>query len=401
MADATIILILQAIRALLFGFGSILLGALFKDAHFEGWQVGLVLTSLLIGNAAANAVVGFHAERIGRRRLYRILYLLLAVAGAAWGLATALPILAAAALCGVLSADVLESGPFTSLEQAMLAHVATKAERIRIFGVYNAVAAVAGSIGALLAGGPEFLGWPHADHRWFLAYVPLGMIAAALAGQLSAAVEAPKENLTGSEGKTNSTGAPDSAPQQTTTLTRRLCALFAFDAFGGGFVVQSFVAYWIGVRFNVGLEVLGPLFFGVGMLQGISFLVAVRLAHRFGLLNTMVFTHLPSNLMLAAIPFAPSLPWCVALLLGRHTLSQMDVPTRQAYLAALFPPRELAAVAAATNTARLAARPLAPLVAGALLQTAWPGAPFLVAGGLKIVYDLGLYALFRRVKIEG
>jgi predicted MFS family arabinose efflux permease len=188
--------------------------------------------------------------------------------------------------------------------------------------------------------------------------------------------------------------------QRSRGIVRRLAGLFALDSFGGGFVVQTFVAYWFARRFGASAELLGVVLFLVGLLQAVSFQLAVRLADRIGLLPTMVATHLASNLLLAAVAFAPNLPAALALLLARFALSQMDVPTRQAYVVGVVEPSERTAAAAYTNTARYLARPLAPLVAGGLLQGAAIGAPFLIAGALKSLYDLGLYRLFRDVELK-
>jgi len=179
----------------------------------------------------------------------------------------------------------------------------------------------------------------------------------------------------------------------------RLSGLFAIDSFAGGFVIQSYIAYWLRAKFDVSLETLGVIFFGLGLLQTASFLAAPRIAERFGLLNTMVFTHLPSNVLLMLLAFAPTLPVAVVLLYARQALSQMDVPTRQAYVALMVRPEERTAAAAYTNTARYVARPVAPLLAGAGQQLAL-GLPFLVGGSLKIVYDVLVWFQFRRVPME-
>jgi phytoene dehydrogenase-like protein len=184
------------------------------------------------------------------------------------------------------------------------------------------------------------------------------------------------------------------------TIVRRLATFFALDSFGGGFVVQAFIAYWFAHKFGASPQVLGAVFFAIALLQAVSFQAAVRLAERVGLLNTMVFTHLPSDVLLALIPLAPNLPSAIALLLARFATSQMDVPTRQAYVVAVVDPTERTAAAAYTNTARYVIRPVGPLAAGGLVNV-WLGAPFVVAGALKIVYDAGLYILFRGVRVEG
>jgi predicted MFS family arabinose efflux permease len=180
----------------------------------------------------------------------------------------------------------------------------------------------------------------------------------------------------------------------------RLSALFALDSFGGGFVPQTFIAYLFVRKYDASPHTLALVFFAIGLLQALSFRGGVRLAGRIGLLRTMVFTHLPSNLLLAAVAFAPNLATAIALLLSRFALSQMDVPTRQAYVMAVVDPSERTAAAAYTNTARYLTRPVAPLIAGAALRGAL-GAPFVIAGALKSVYDVGLYILFRNVEVEG
>ncbi len=281
-------------------------------------------------------------------------------------------------LTGTVSTDVVESGPFTSLEQAMLPHAAGASDPTRLFGTYNTVATLAGSLGALAAAG---LG----SQRWLLAYPLSAAFALVIATRLSPSVEA----------GTELEAAPRPPLHRSRGIVVRLSGLFALDSFGGGFVVQTFIAYWFAREFGASTELLGAVFFAVGLLQAGSFQAAVRLAARIGLLRTMVFTHLPSNVLLAAIPFAPNLPTAVALLLARFALSQMDVPTRQAYVVAVVDPSERTAAAAYTNTARYVARPLAPPLAGALLGTS-----FVVAGALKSVYDLGLYALFRSIDIK-
>jgi predicted MFS family arabinose efflux permease len=295
-------------------------------------------------------------------------------------------------LFGGLSTEVVESGPFTSLEQAMLAGELDNRRLARGFGVYNAVAAAAGSLGALAAAGigPLRRGWSGApsEPRFFLLFVPAALAGLVIARRLSPAVER---------------GAPVVAPRgrvfgASRPVVLRLAGLFAVDAFGGGFVVQAFIAFWLADGFHASVGVLGVTFFVIGLLQTASFLAAGPLAERFGLLTTMVFTHLPSNFVLVALAFAPNLPVAIALLLARTALAQMDVPTRQAYVMALVDPSERTAAASVTNTARYVPRPAAPLLAGAT-QTIALGAPFVIAGTVKSVYDLILWRWFRTVPL--
>lgn len=252
------------------------------------------------------------------------------------------------------------------------------------------MATVAGSFGALAAGGPQLLrdaglGVP-ADQRFFLVLVPVGLLGAAVAASLSAGVEA-----------SVSQPAPHAGGLvRSRRFVVRLAALFALDSFGGGFAVQSFLVFFLSQKFGASAEQLGLMFFAVGFLQGGSFLAATRLAERIGLLNTMVFTHLPSNLLLAGLAVAPSLEVAVVLLFARFALSQMDVPTRQTYIVQLVDPAERVAAAACTSTARYAVRPLGPVLGGALQSIAL-GLPLVVAGGIKTVYDPTLWQWFRRV----
>lgn len=395
--DARRVLAAQALRAFGYGFGAVLLGATLDDRGFTATQVGLVLTAVVAGTVLASIGVARYGDRLGRRRVYVALYLALAVVGVVFTAAGPLWALMLVALSGALSTEVVESGPFTSLEQAMLSSELQGHQRVQGFGIYNAVATAAGALGALAAGLPDVVHGAWADapanERWFLVFVPVALAGAAIAASLSGDVEAPRLRLSAGDELVAASGLGPSKP----TIVR-LAGLFAVDSFGGGFVVQAFIAYWLTTRFGASIGVLGVLFFAVGILQAVSFLCAPLLARRYGLLNTMVFTHLPSNMLLAAMAFAPSLPVAVTLLLARVTLSQMDVPTRQAYVMALVEPDERTAAAAYTNTARYVVRPIGPLLAGAASSIAL-GLPFLLAGGIKGIYDVILWRWFRSVDL--
>jgi MFS family permease len=358
----------------------------------SGTEVGVVLAVLLAGAATTSVLLARYGDRVGRRRAYRLLLVLMAISGTVFAFTAWLPALLLAALTGTVSTDVVESGPFTSLEQAMLPHAAT-ADTTRLFGTYNTIATLAGSLGALAAGAPTLLAHTFptlpTSQRWLIAYPIAALLAYPLTLRLSAAVELGSQVA--------DAGRP--VLDRSKGIVRRMAALFALDSFGGGFVVQTFIAYWFTRRFHTSTALLGTVFFAIGILQAASFQAAVRLAARIGLLRTMVFTHLPSNLLLAAIAFAPNLPVAIALLLGRFALSQMDVPPRQAYVMAVVSPEERTAAAAYTNSARYAVRPVAPIIAGALVQGSFIGAPFLIAGTVKCIYDAGFYALFRRVPV--
>jgi predicted MFS family arabinose efflux permease len=340
-----------------------------------------VVAALLAGAAAVSVLIARYGDRIGRRRAYRVLLLTMAVAGTTFALTGSLPALLVAALTGTVSTDVVESGPFTSLEQAMLSHTAE--DSTRMFAAYNTVATLAGSGGALLA----LVG---SSAHWLLAYPLCAAAALLVTAKLSPAVEVGRELDT----------EPMPSLHRSRGIVVRLSALFALDSFGGGFVPQTFIAYLFVRKYDASPHTLALVFFGIGLLQAISFQGAVWLARRIGLLRTMVFTHLPSNLLLIAVAFAPNLPSAIGLLLARFLFSQADVPTRQAYVMSVVEPGERVAAAAYTNTARYITRPLAPLLAGTALR-AGLGVPFVIAGTLKSAYDLGLYMVFRHVPIGG
>jgi len=390
VSDVRLIFSVQAVRAFLYGFSSILIGSSLAATGLDAAAVGVVFTSMLLGMAISSLAVGRWGEAVGRRRSYLGLLLVMGVAGTIFALTGSVPFLVIAALTGTLSTDPNESGPITTVEQAMLASQPA-AERSRVYGRYNAVAYLAGAVGALAAGGPSAMrdvlpGLPP-DQRWLLL-MPVGaIICAVLALRLSSRVEVQADLPVRTRGLQRSRG-----------VVQRLAALFSLDAFAGGFIVQSFIVFWFGRQFGADAELMGLVFFGVGLLQAASSVAAGWLGARIGLLNTMVFSHLPSNVLLALIPLAPSLLVAVLLLLGRSALSQMDVPARQAYVAALVDPAERTAAAGYTNAARHLVRPAGPALASASMAMA-AGLPFFVAGGLKIVYDVALYFTFRRVRL--
>jgi predicted MFS family arabinose efflux permease len=387
--DLRSILAVQGLRAFGYGFGSVLLGTALVAAGLSVTKVGAVFAAMLAGMACTSLLVGRYADRLGRRRSYIAILAVMAVAAAVFALTDWFPLLLLAALTGTLSTDPNESGPITTLEQAMIGN-APAPSRARVLGRYNAVAYLAGSFGALLAGGPAALRglWPNvpADQRWLLTLSASAILAACVAARLTGAVE--PRSAHGSPGRT----------ARSRSTVGRLAALFAVDAFAGGFVVQAFLVFWFTHHHGATPQLMGVVFFAAGLLQAASSVVAGRFAERIGLLNTMVFTHLTSNLLLAAIPLAPALPIALTMLLARSALSQMDVPARQAYVVTMVDPSERTTAAAHTNTARYIARPAAPLIAVAMMQLPWTGLPFLIAGGVRVAYDITLYTLFRHAR---
>jgi MFS family permease len=387
-ADLRRILGIQAVRAFLYGFGAVILGASLAASGTSDLAVGLLGAAILAGMAISAITVGILGDRWGRRRTYGGLLLLMGIVGAAYAATNKLWILIVLALLGVLSTDANENGPLTTLEQAMIGQAPAET-RLRVFGRYNAVAYLAGAFGALLAGGPAFVhrfwsGTP-TGRAWFLLF-PIGAaICLWLASGLSAGLET----------EVARTRIPLDRSRATVT---KLSSLFAVDAFAGGFVVTVIIVFWFSKKFDASPELMSAVIFAAGLLQAGSSVIAPRIAARAGMLNTMVFTHLPSNILLILVPFMPTLGSAIAVLLGRFALSQMDVPTRQAYIAAMVDPSERTAAAAATNSARYVARPAGPLIGTALMRVAF-GAPWVVAGAIKCGYDVVLWRVFSKVPL--
>jgi MFS family permease len=382
----------QGVRAAGYGFTAVLLGALLAARGFTSVQVGVVLTALIAGTALASLAVGRFGDRFGRRRSYAVFFCGIAVAGAVVAAGAPFWVLLVVALTGTLSTDVVDNGPATTLEQAMLA--AEDAGTAVVYGRYNAVGAAAGALGSLAVILPG-LG-PHGTsevHAWlFLALVPVGITGAILATRLSPAVEASPDRAStlGPVIRARSRLGPSRS------VVRRLAGLFAVDAAGGGLVTTGFLSYYFAERYHVSVVALGWLFFAVSVVQAVSVALAPLLARRFGLIATMVGTHLPSNVLLAAVAFAPTFGVAAVLLLARTTLSQMDVPTRQALVMTVVTPGERTAAAAVTNASRYTVRPIGPLIAGLVQQLAL-GTPLVVAGVVKAGYDLTLWGWARRL----
>jgi len=382
--------------ARLFGYGflSVVLVLYLFAMGYGAFEVGLLLTLTLVGDAAISLWLTTHADRIGRRRVLLAGAGLMVLAGIVFLLSSDLWVLVLAATIGVISPSGNEVGPFLAVEQAALSQTVADRQRTRVFGWYNLAGSFATATGALAAGvlgqGLQAAGQsPLESYRAIiLGYALVGVALAVLFWMLSPAIEAPvvvDESVATRLGLHRSQG-----------VVARLAALFALDAFAGGFVIQSIVSYWFATRFGMSVGALGALFFAANILAGVSALLAAPLAARIGLINTMVFTHLPSNVLLILIPFMPTAPLAVALLLVRFSISQMDVPTRQSYTMAVVDPDERSAAAGVTGIARSVGAAVSPSLAAPLVAgVGLGGLPFVVGGSLKIVYDLLLYRGFR------
>jgi predicted MFS family arabinose efflux permease len=393
--DTKLLFVTRSIRLFAYGFLSIVFVLYLVRLGLGGPAIGLLLALTLLGDAGISLWITTRADRVGRRRMLLAGAGLMAAGGLAFLLTRRPELLMLAAIIGVISPSGNEIGPFLSIEQAALSQLVSDQQRTRVFAWYNLAGSAATALGALAGGWltrfAQLRGTSElASYRMVLVcYAAAGVVLAVLFTRLSPAVETTASAPRGPGG--TRFGLHRSGP-----VVARLSALFALDAFAGGFVLQSVIAYWFHIRFGASTAALGSLFFGANLLAAASALLAHRIAARVGLVNTMVFTHLPSNVLLILVPFMPTMATAMAVLLVRFAISQMDVPTRQSYTMAVVSPDERAAAAGVTSIARSLGAGVAPVIGGAFLLTG-SGAPFFVAGGLKIVYDLLLYRAFRRM----
>jgi MFS family permease len=392
----------RIVRLFAYGLFSVVLVLHLAAAGLSESDIGLLLTLTLLGDAVISLGITTRADRIGRKRMLLVGALLMVGAGLLFASTRSFPLLLLAATVGVISPSGNEVGPFLAVEQAALAQTIPAQRRTAVFAWYNLVGSFATATGSLCGGlladalqhhGASQLG----SYRVLAAgYAVLGVAMALLFQRLSADSEAPREKREARPRAAFLLGLETSRSK-----VLRLAGLFSIDSFAGGFVVQAFVAYWFQQRFGVSPSVLGAIFFGANVLAGLSALTASWVARRIGLLATMVLTHLPSNVLLLLVPLMPSLSLAIAVLLLRFSISQMDVPTRQAYTMALVPPGERSAAAGVTGIARTLGASLSPLVAGPLYASVTLASiPFLVGGGLKIIYDLLIWKTFRHVRLE-
>jgi MFS family permease len=399
--DAWLLFVTRFARLFAYGSLSVILVFYLIRLGLTSAQTGLVLTLTLVGDVVVSLYLTTRADRIGRRRMLIVGSILMAAAGLAFASTRDLFFLTVAGTIGVISPSGHEVGPFLSIEQAALSHIVPANTRTEVFAWYTLAGAVATALGALFGGLvtqalQRTSMAPVASYRVVvLLYAALGILLAFLFTRLSALVEVipARDGPVSSEGVANVFGITRSR-----NVVLKLSSLFALDSFAGGFVVQSFAAYWFYLRFGVEPATLGAIFFWANLFAGISALVASRLAARIGLVRTMVVTHLPSNILLILVPLMPNLSMAVLVLLLRFSISQMDVPTRQSYTMAVVPPEEQSAAGGFTGVARTTGAAISPLFVGFLFaRPSLINAPFFIAGALKIVYDLLLYYSFRKL----
>src|SRR5258708_16759 len=372
MRDDQRIVLMRGLRQFAYGLPAVWLGISRPDAAFTPAAIGALIPVSLAGDFGGTYLIALHADRWGGRRTLIVMAALMAATGAVFGLTHLYPLLLVAGFVGTLGSSASETAPFLPVEQAMLPLTCPPAQRTALFARYNLVASLAGALGALAAGLPALLvrfglAETLATQLLFGVYAAAALVVALLVARPSPGVEAPPAERAhaGTARPSWQRVLPSLGKSRRVVLP--LAALFSVDALAGGLIVQSLMALFFHLRFGVSLAALGVLFFGANLLAALSFLAAPLLARRFGLLNTMVFTHLPSNILLLLVPVMPSFPLAALTLLLRHTRSQMDVPTRQAYTMALVPDEERTAAASVTSLPRSAGSASTPCRAPPLL----------------------------------
>jgi MFS family permease len=395
--DGRWLFVTRIVRMFAYGFLSVILALYLAQRGLNDHEIGVLLTWTLVGDAAVSLLMTLIADRAGRRGMLMIGAGLMIFAGLTLAFTDSLPLLVMAAVIGTLSPSGNEVGAFLSIEQAALSQATSDQYRTSVFAWYNLAGSFSTALGALATGIlAVFLiqsGQTHlAAYRVMIGlYAVLGAVLLLLFTRLSAQSEAPRRDTPLSQEASRRLG-----PSRGVVFG--LSGLFMIDAFAGGLVLQSLIAYWFHARFGVEIGIIGGIFFGANILAGLSAIAAGRIAAKIGLVNTMVWTHIPSNILLMLVPLMPNAPLAIGVLLARFSLSQMDVPTRQSYIMAVVQPDERSAAAGVTTLARTAASAIAPTLTGRLFSAGLLSAPFFIAGALKIVYDLLLYWRFQAIK---
>ncbi len=398
--DVRLLFTTRFLRLFAYGFLSVILVLYLRQLEITEVQIGLLLTLTLLGDTLIALWITISADRIGRRRMLIVSSLLVVAAGIVFSLTNNFWVLLAAATIGVISPSGYEVGPFLAIEQASLTQTLPDRLRTQVFAWYNLMGSVATALGALFGGVlvqalQRSGATPLASYRTaLLIYAANGLLLVFFFAFLSRAIEvdtATQGNLARLKTRFGL--------HRSQKIVFKLSSLFALDAFAGGFIIQSLLVYWFYIRFEAEPAVLGSIFFAANLLSGLSALLAARLAKRFGLINTMVFTHIPSNILLMLVPLMPTLWLAAGILMVRYSISQMDVPTRQSYTMAVVDPDERSAAAGITGVARTTGAALAPVFTGIFMTNPLLlASPFFVAGVLKIIYDLMLYRNFQSVK---
>ena len=395
--DIILLFATRTIRLFAYGFISLVLALYLAATGLSAAGVGAILTATLAGDILVSLWVTMVADRVGRKNMLLLGSALMILAGVVFLLTDDPVWITIAAIIGIVSPSGGEIGPFLSIEQAALSQLVPDNRRTRIFGWYNLVGSFATAAGALVGGWLaqwlQAIGWSGLEaYRCIMGgYAVCGLALMLLFLFVSRHAEAvPAAEAMGGAAKRTM------GLHRSKSVVFKLSSLFALDAFAGGFVVQSMIAWWLHVRYGVDVGMLGTLFFGANLLAGVSALLATRLADRIGLVRTMVYTHIPANILLCLVPLMPNFWLAVAVLLLRACISQMDVPARQSYTMAVVAPDERSAASGITTVARSVGAAASPLLAGLfMINPLLFSVPFFVAGGLKIMYDVMLYKMFK------
>lgn len=397
--DGKLLLAARTLRTFAYGFLSVILAVYLKLVGFEDFYIGLILTTTLVNSVIFTLIASFYADRVGRRKILIIYAALMSLSGLIFFLTTNYIALIISALIGTINVTGTETGAFLSIEQAILPQMVNDInKRNTVYALYNMVGTFAMSAGVLLSGLPQILAQQYGLNQiesirpLFLLYSIIGLAVLCIYYLISNKVEVLTNSMR--HKPLRETLSPKSKQ-----IVGKLSSLFALDSFAGGFVIQSIVSLWFFTKFGVDLTTLSYIFSIAGILTAFSYLAAVKIADRIGLINTMVFTHIPSNILIILVAFAPTFPLAVALYLARMALSQMDVPTRQSYLVSVVKENERTAAAGITNISRNITQSISPSIAGYILQSlSILSAPFVLGGALKIVYDIMLYFNFKSIK---
>ncbi len=399
--DGSILFITRMVRLFAYGSLSVVLLIYLAQIGISDTQIGLLLTLTLLGDTIISLWLTTRADCVGRRRMLLAGAGLMVFGGTLFALTTSFSVLLIAAIIGVISPSGYEVGPFLSIEQSALSNIVPNEKRTHIFAWYNLAGSFTTALGAIVTGIlVQLLQNAHitpvASYRTIIiGYAALGLLLAALFCALSPLVEASREDSC----EFPSEFRKRFGLHRSKSIVFKLSALFSLDAFAGGFILQSILAYWFYKRFGVQPALLGSIFFGANILAGVSSLSASWMASKIGLIKTMVYTHIPSNILLMLVPLMPNLPLAITVLLLRFSISQMDVPTRQSYVMAVVEPDERSAAAGITGVARTVGASLSPVLAGPLLASATLASiPFFISGSLKIIYDLLLYRSFQAIR---
>ncbi|TRZ79262.1 MAG: MFS transporter [Nitrosopumilales archaeon] len=396
--DGKLLLGARIVRTFSYGFLSVILAIYLKLIGFNDILIGVVLTATLVNSVFFNLFSSAYADRIGRRKILVLYAVLMIISSVIFFVTDNYVALIIAALVGTINVTGSEVGAFLSLEQALLPQTVRDVQkRNSIFAIYNTVGTFAMSAGVLVSGLPSILQQHYgfdqigAIKSLFLIYAACAIVVLAIYLVLSKSIEvkdgAPKSSLS----------MKNISPKSRSIIVK-MSSLFAVDSFGGGFVIQSIVSFWFYTRFGADLSTLSYIFAIAGVLTALSFMASTKLASKIGLVNTMVFTHIPSNILLIILAFAPSFSIAISIYFARMSISQMDVPTRQSYLMGVVSENERIPAATITNTSRNIAQAVSPSLSGIIIQALSLSAPFVFGGVLKIVYDVGLFFSFRKIK---